>query len=78
MAAFPRGMNCLRGLKVCGHFAFEKAFEKNDPRLRKAGFYKDWQPGCPQLQESSVVSFASSQYSLQYLLCSLAMQLQAG
>lgn len=35
-------------------------------------------PGWPQLQDSSVVSPAASQYGLQYLLSKAARQLQAG
>jgi hypothetical protein len=36
------------------------------------------QPAWPQLQEISVVSPASSQYGLQYLVSSSTTQLQAG
>jgi len=54
------------------------------PSPRKIGFIYPWwasssaQPGWPQLQASSVVSLASLQYGLQYLLSPGAMQLQAG
>ena len=36
------------------------------------------QPGCPQLQASSVVPFAAWQYGLQYFSSPVTVQLQAG